>query len=538
MKKIIPKLYLVCIAVGLLIVIAANIGSKNIYKGKMWEATKEPVLPVETIQKSDSVRQFVFDVADFKQGRNCLFFRTAHMDIEAYADEVSQAHQIYGFFGNQSMFGRTSGSQYHFIEIPPMAKKVIVNVDAAYEKFYSLQLEFYQTDGIWAFKNTIQKSLPEALISCFLVVLGILLISYWLMAGRKIDTKNTALYFGCFATLLGAWTFNETGLAVLIIRNRTAASLTGFVLLFSMLQPMILFTGTYLQVKDTKNRNICCLLITLTMFVCMGLHLSGLVEMREIAIVAHLQILLVLIYIIYAFVSYIKRYGIDRKIVVNIVGVAILAAASFMDVYIYYIDNIVNDMLGRFGMLMYIVILAVEVLSEFLRQIEENRKYTYYKELAVTDMLTGVRNRNAYERWEKEETDWKDMAIVTFDLNNLKKCNDTKGHLAGDKYIVEASNIIRSVFEKVGICYRIGGDEFVVVIHRALRLNMDKYIRQLRKREQEYNQQDGEIKMQIACGYATCKSEEDTIERIRRRADSAMYKNKQELKQQERIAES
>lgn len=538
MKKIIPYLYLVCIAIGALVVMISNMIAGNNYKGNMWEASKELIEPQAFLQESEHMRQYVFDVSDLKEGENCLFFQTVHMTVAVYADEISEDTLIYEFSSNPSMFGKTSGAQYHFVDFPTASQKLIVRIDTLYKQFYKEQTLFYLTNGIWAFKDTIRRSLVEAFISCSFVILGMLLIGYWLVMGRKTDIQKKALYFGCFATFLGMWTLNETTLATLMHPNRVAASLTGFILLFLLLQPMVLFIQAYLQQEQKWIGYACCVIITLSMFICLGLHLTGVVEMRETAIVVHVLIGMVLLYMFCSFVVYSIKYGVDRKVTVNIVGVVILSLSAILDLGSFYADNMVNDMLGRFGMLTYIVILAVEVMTEFLKQMEENRKYTYYKELAVTDMLTGVRNRNAYERWEKEENDWRNMAIFTFDLNNLKKCNDTKGHLAGDKYIVEASDIIRSVFGKVGVCYRIGGDEFVVVIHKALRLNPDKYIRQLRKREQEYNRQDKEIQMQIACGYATCKSEEDTIERIRRRADSAMYKNKKELKQQERIAES
>lgn len=534
MKKIIPRLYLVCIAIGLVIVIMANLTKNNNYVGNMWETSEEPINPVDSIQKSEYIRQYVFDTSDLGEGMNCLFFRTAHMMVRAYADEITQDNLIYEFSAVGTVFGKTSGSQYHFVEFPPTAKKVIIEVDAVYQQLYKAQLEFYQTDGIWAFKHIIQNSLVEAIISCFLIILGILLIGYWLLAGRKIDMENSALYFGCFASLLGAWTFNETGLATLMFSNRTAASLTGFILLFIMFQPMVLFMHAFLRSNETILCNICCLIISASMFLCLGLHFSGLVEMRQMAKIVHAQIVLVLLYVIYLFISYIVRYGMERRVIVNIVGIGSLVFSAFLDLGSYYAANMINDMVGRFGMLTYIVILAVEVMTDFLHQMEENKKFIYYKELATMDTLTGFHNRNDYEEWEKKATDCKDMALITFDLNNLKLCNDTKGHSVGDQYLIEAAKIIKAVFEKIGECYRIGGDEFLVVIQKASKISVDKYIQQLRRRENEYNQHVTEIEMQIACGYAVCIGDEDTIEEIRKRADASMYENKAAMKKQER----
>lgn len=74
MKKIIPRLYLVCIAIGLVIVIMANLTKNNNYVGNMWETSEEPINPVDSIQKLEYIRQYVFDTSDLGEGMNCLFF--------------------------------------------------------------------------------------------------------------------------------------------------------------------------------------------------------------------------------------------------------------------------------------------------------------------------------------------------------------------------------------------------------------------------------------------------------------------------------
>ena len=89
-----------------------------------------------------------------------------------------------------------------------------------------------------------------------------------------------------------------------------------------------------------------------------------------------------------------------------------------------------------------------------------NYSTDFYKEMAVTDTMTGVYNRSAFEEWEYETSDYEGYSIATFDLNNLKWCNDNLGHAAGDAYIQASARIIKEIFGRHGKCYRIGGDEF------------------------------------------------------------------------------
>ncbi|MCR5271461.1 MAG: GGDEF domain-containing protein [Lachnospiraceae bacterium] len=115
--------------------------------------------------------------------------------------------------------------------------------------------------------------------------------------------------------------------------------------------------------------------------------------------------------------------------------------------------------------------------QDYITELEEliNLQKMHTKELgeakykAYTDSLTGVKNHMAYiEATEKLEEDIKngempEFGVIVFDLNGLKIINDTKGHEAGDLYIQSAAGLICRRFKKSPV-YRIGGDEFVVIL--------------------------------------------------------------------------
>lgn len=120
-------------------------------------------------------------------------------------------------------------------------------------------------------------------------------------------------------------------------------------------------------------------------------------------------------------------------------------------------------------------------------QVDAGRKLQIYEELATKDMLTKLYNRNAYDEWIKVNRRPKKAKIVVFDLNNLKQCNDTMGHAAGDAYIQNAAGIILHVFGNCGNCYRIGGDEFCVVIYGNDPSDMEELFRQMKQEQDEFN---------------------------------------------------
>jgi diguanylate cyclase (GGDEF)-like protein len=87
------------------------------------------------------------------------------------------------------------------------------------------------------------------------------------------------------------------------------------------------------------------------------------------------------------------------------------------------------------------------------------------EKMAYKDFLTGGFNRSAYERDIQSYIDAKkQFRLILLDLNDLKLINDTYGHSQGD----EAIRIVFKSMEygfKSGVCYRIGGDEFAVILN-------------------------------------------------------------------------
>ena len=98
-------------------------------------------------------------------------------------------------------------------------------------------------------------------------------------------------------------------------------------------------------------------------------------------------------------------------------------------------------------------------------------------------MLTDMYNRNSYDEWVKENVQMPGTLIITFDLNNLKYCNDTLGHAIGDDYIKNAAGIIAEIFGNFGNCYRIGGDEFCVVIPKQNKIDPEDKLTQLEQEQ-------------------------------------------------------
>ena len=147
------------------------------------------------------------------------------------------------------------------------------------------------------------------------------------------------------------------------------------------------------------------------------------------------------------------------------------------------------------------------------------------------DALTGCYNRNAYHEDTIRCKKLTNLLLFAFDLNNLKYYNDKFGHDCGDQYITDAVHILQKVFSRYGKLYRIGGDEFCVLIDDHNTCDISHLICCLRKEEAVYNASSRNIHLQIACGYAVFDSRTDAdLDALQKRADQNMYENKKQLK--------
>jgi diguanylate cyclase (GGDEF)-like protein len=156
--------------------------------------------------------------------------------------------------------------------------------------------------------------------------------------------------------------------------------------------------------------------------------------------------------------------------------------------------------------------------------------------LAYTDALTGVKSKFAYIEKEDEidEAIAKGtadaMAIVVFDVNDLKSVNDAMGHEIGDDYIISACNLICDIFKHSPV-FRIGGDEFVTVLEGDDYRNRDELLNLFNQRVEENRAANSVI---VSAGIADyIPGQDNDCRRIFERADNRMYIRKSELKEQE-----
>jgi len=143
--------------------------------------------------------------------------------------------------------------------------------------------------------------------------------------------------------------------------------------------------------------------------------------------------------------------------------------------------------------------------------------------MAVYDFLTGVYNRNFFEKeLAQMQNDGVDAYYFLADLNNLKATNDAMGHSAGDELLQAIAKVLKHTAGEDGKVFRLGGDEFVVLWNGT---DPQQYLKALEKNRVQLNK-ERIIPISFAIGYGKIL-EEDGIQK----ADKMMYENKCKMKE-------
>ncbi len=170
---------------------------------------------------------------------------------------------------------------------------------------------------------------------------------------------------------------------------------------------------------------------------------------------------------------------------------------------------------------------TVKMLKKYINKINKQ---------AYTDAATDVGNKAAYQdavqRIDKmSRHNDGDYAVLVIDINYLKMYNDKYGHEFGDMLISDASTIIKKVFGDYNI-YRIGGDEFAVLINAPEDGLCEKLVKEFRAEQELFNRnaKHYELGVRIAIGYAVNSADDNDYADVFKRADKQMYIDKQEIK--------
>ncbi|WP_072682621.1 diguanylate cyclase [Arcobacter sp. LA11] len=173
------------------------------------------------------------------------------------------------------------------------------------------------------------------------------------------------------------------------------------------------------------------------------------------------------------------------------------------------------------------IIRANKLLKEAKKDIEEKNKEL--KRLSITDKLTNLYNRRKLEELlqnelHRSERFGRTFGLAILDIDHFKDVNDTYGHQIGDEVLKEIADILKAYLRKTDFVGRFGGEEFLIICPESDIKGVSNLMENFRLRIANHNFK--EIRNKTASFGVTVSKEDDTMDTVIKRADSALYEAK------------
>lgn len=363
-----------------------------------------------------------------------------------------------------------------------MSVKTYCNVKLPNTSANTLTLHYQNTkDGVFQLDNihvgnsgAIFREQSRENIANFLFIFAIFTFSITVIAiflyfyKRKIYEWRL-FNLATFLFLCGAWSVTDSSMSQLLSGNMSSilcyCSFYAFMLLSI---PMIQFVRNFDRMKHYKIFDVLIAVFCINIILQSLLNYSGLFHFIDMLPVTHI---IMAVGVITITLLLIKEYRLSKAddLRTILIGFASLGTCALLTLLLYWALRIsYYELIFEIGILIFVITLFFGVIKTIAETFRYKTEMLAYERLSAEDRLTGLRNRKAYneflDKMEQSTDTLKDALLIFLDVKGLKKANDQYGHIAGDEIIVTSAICIENVFASVGNCYRIGGDEFCIII--------------------------------------------------------------------------
>jgi|GEM_PF-750177 len=484
----------------------------------------QEIEPYTVASLEDGSKEYFFDLSDYDYHYSAIRFYTSHQIIKAY----NSNREIYSFDTTGGFWTSTTGSTYNFIDINDNMRKIAIVVKPVYKTVESYVPTFYIGSAYEMYDELIACSMPKFIASILLVLLGLGLIVYYALMHSKLLLDKELVYLALFSLMSGIWFLNETDITNLLVKNKILDSIVPYFCLMLVVPCFIMFFDYYLNIHNRVAKIVSISSAALQVIVLSYLHFTKIAEYRETLQIPQAFIVIAMLYMIGCIIYLMFKKRFSSNVVICAFGVLLLLSAIITDIFFYYKEVGDADTFGRYIFLVFVGMVAWDRIKGANEVIEKGRRAKQLEVFALTDTMTGLFNRNAFEIHKNAADKLDGVVAVVADANGLKKCNDTYGHAAGDQFITTVADIFNSVYGKYGNCYRTGGDEFCCIIPNGKDINRERLKKLFYAKIYTANLEGNHIfDIGVAIGDAIYDPELDKdIKDLVKRADRLMYVNK------------
>lgn len=175
-----------------------------------------------------------------------------------------------------------------------------------------------------------------------------------------------------------------------------------------------------------------------------------------------------------------------------------------------------------------IIMIVMLIIQQTIAGIRIKNSNKILEKKAYIDLQTGLPNKSKCEEMLHDyEYISEPVGFVMFELNNLKRTNDTYGHAVGDQLITNFARLLRNAIPSKDFVGRYGGDEFIAIITQTTKEEILLIMEEVHSTVKHFNENIHKVEVSYAYGYAFSEDySECTMKTLFNKADKHMYENK------------
>lgn len=497
----------------------------DIYFGDMYVQTVD--LPADINVGKDTTYFAVTELPDTPNSYDHLLIRASLQDLTVYLDG-EMIHQKINDRGGYLRAPLTSSWELVYLPHNYQGKQLTLQLRSETNAFAGTINPIHIGSADAMLFDMIKHQSLNFIVGLILFILAIVCLLIALSQRRFVD--NRLLYLGLLSLTTSLWIFGESKLLQFITGNPFIIGGLSYL----MVPLIVSFVALYIKEVITKRFitlfRIVSLSFALIAFLMLYLQQYNILNFIELMAILLTIILISAIIQVGALIyEYRKDHNPEIKKVAGYFTVLIIA--FLLESILFYTKSFqaISSML-LVGFLIFFILLFIDTYKYIKRSAEQTRKTQLLETLAYQDLLTDGLNRTAYERDLKKKLESaKHFRLVLIDLNHLKYINDNYGHTSGDHAITTVYKSLLDAFDGEH-CYRIGGDEFVVLSDQLDKRIYQHQLIDLRKR---LNEQSHILPytLDVAVGSDIySKDEWPNYTQFYHHVDQLMYTNKVERK--------
>lgn len=518
-ERIIQKLFFVIIILSLIIL--SLIGYTNTvshYSEHSERLTKLSLKEKKVMNnKARHGYSYEYHFTYYKKAHNhdSLMFYVDSSDVDIYVGDQLKYH-----YSLKDGMGKTAGPVWVLNEFNHQdhGKEVRILISPVYDTMPKEKITFYLGEIVSMYRYQLHGDLLQLVLAFLAILFGAGYLIYAIFRLRSHTPTHGLGYLGLFGLNIGIWRLSSLGIIAL-----TLPAVSRVFIFAGWLMLMLMPLSFELYITQFARKKVRALLDGFILFMMVSIIMAIIMQFMNIRdlheniwlLNVNTSIMFFSTIIILLVLNNEKRGYFDRK--QNVFLISLIITSILIDIFnFYYISSTTPFFYTVLSFDIFVISGGVSQIFSLVHQVN-------------IDLPTGLYNKGRVnELLSRKGAASSDTGVAVFDLNGLKKTNDTLGHEAGDQMIADFANELTKNIPGSAFIGRFGGDEFIAVIRNADSQRMEDILDLLKNSVQRYNQREQDVKISYAVGYAVNGEEPLSLRTLFNMADDRMYEDKKQ----------